>query len=297
VACGDLVSVRALLRLLLYGGVLLAAGGIGLFLKENHDRLGPALVASLAGAAAIGCLAYVVRRAPRFSWDEVESPHVAVDYLLLLGMLLVAADLAYIEAQFGWLGPHWAYHLLAVAVVYFLAAYRFDSRAVLTLALTSFAAWRGVEVGMPFAGRRLEAAAASPGFVRANAIACGLLYLTAGVMSLRLRRKPHFEQVYVTGGLLLVFGAMVTGAWDELHGGWVAWLAVLALSAIVLAVVSYRLRRPLDFGIAVAAFYLAGMRTLGEIFGSRSNAFTLAAWSVLALVVLIRATRRMRSEA
>ena len=293
-ARGELVSVRALLRLLLYGGVLLAAGGIGLFLKENHDRLGPTLIASLAGAAAIACLAYVMRRAPSFSWGEVESPHVAVDYLLLLGMLLVAADLAYIEAQFRWLGPKWPLHLLLVSLLYFVAAYRFDSRAVLTLALTSFAAWRGVEVGMPFAGRALDAAA--PGLVRANAIGCGLLYLSMGALSLKLRRKPHFEQVYVTGGLLLLFGAMVTGAWDEQQDRWLVWLAVLAVSAIVVAVVSYRLRRPLDFGIAVAAFYLAGVRTISDIFDNRSSAFTLAAWSALALVVLIRATRRMRRE-
>ena len=132
--------------------------------------------------------------------------------------------------------------------------------------------------------------------MRANAIGCGLLYLAAGAVSLRLRRKPHFEQVYVTGGLLLVFGAMVNGAWDERRDGWIVWLAVLAVAAVVAAVVSYRLRRPLDFGVAVTAFYLAGVRTIGEVFNSRSNAFMLAAWSVLALVVLIRATRRMRSE-
>ncbi len=82
-----------------------------------------------------------------------------------------AADLAYVESQFRWLGPNWAYHLLAVSILYFLAAYRFDSRAVLTLALTSFAAWRGVEVGMPFLGRVAETG--SPGLVRANAIGCG----------------------------------------------------------------------------------------------------------------------------
>ncbi len=288
------MSVRAELRLLLYGGVLLAAGGLGLFLKENHERLGPVFIAAVVAAAVTVCLAYVVRRAPSFSWQATDSPHVAVDYLLLLGMLLVAADLAYIESQFRWLGPNWAYHLLAVSILYFLAAYRFDSRAVLTLALTSFAAWRGVEVGMPFLGRVAETG--SPGLVRANAIGCGLLYLAAGAASLRLRRKPHFEQVYVTGGLLLVFGALVNGAWDERHDGWIVWLAVLAVTAIVAAVVSYRLRRPLDFGIGVAAFYLAGVRTIGEIFNSRSNAFMLAAWSVLALVILIRATRRMRSE-
>src|SRR5262245_49578801 len=144
-ARGDLVSIRAELRLLLYGGVLLAASGLGLFLKENHERLGPVFIAAIVAATALGCLAYVVRRAPPFSWNATESAHVAVDYLLLLAMLLIGADLAYVESQFLWLGPNWAYHLLAVAVLYFFAAYLFDSRAVLALALTSFAAWRRVE--------------------------------------------------------------------------------------------------------------------------------------------------------
>ncbi len=283
--------MRGELRFLLYGGVLLLAGGIGLFLKENHERLGPALVASVAGAAALACLLYVARRAPAFSWGAVDSPHVAVDYLLLLSMLLFASDLAYVEAQFRVLGPNWTWHLLAVAIVYFAAAYRFDSRAVLTLALTSFAAWRGVAVGMPF----FSAAAVSggsPGAVRANAIACGVLYVAAGIASVRLRRKAHFEPVWVTAGLLLVFGAVVFA----LEGSsWRTWEAVLApLSAAVMAL-AYRLRRPVDFAIALAGLWIGGLRAIGDLISGGSDAVFLALWSVAVLVVLIAATRRMRS--
>jgi len=63
-------------------------------------------------------------------------------------MLLLGSDFAYVEAQFRLLGPNWPEHLLVVAIVYFAAAYRFDSRAVLALALTSLAAWRGVSAGI-----------------------------------------------------------------------------------------------------------------------------------------------------
>jgi len=286
-ARGDLVSIRAELRLVLYGGVLLAAGGLGLFLKENHERLGPVVIAAVVAVAAAACLAWVVRRAPPFSWQATESPHIAVDYLLVLAMLLIAADLGYVESQFRWLGPNWTYHLLAVSILYFLAAYRFDSRAVLTLALTSFAAWRGAEVGMRFEGH------GNPGLTRLNAIGCAVLYLAAGALSVRLRRKPHFEPVYVTGGLVLLFGAMLTGAWDERTGAWVAWLLAVLVAAGIVLVVSHRLRRALDFGIGVAAIYLVGLRLLGEA-GNRSTFFLVAGWSVVALVVLIRATRRMR---
>jgi hypothetical protein len=71
---------------------------------------------------------WVIRSAPPFSWGEVESPSVAFDYVLLLGLLLFASDLAYVEAQFTLLGPRWVHHLLVVASVYVVAAYRWDSR-------------------------------------------------------------------------------------------------------------------------------------------------------------------------
>ena len=288
--------MREELRVLLYGGVLLVAGGIGLFLKENHERLGPALVAALAGAAALACFLYVARRAPAFSWGAVESPHVAVDYLLLLSMLLFASDLAYVEAQFRVLGPNWPWHLLAVAIVYFAAAYRFDSRAVLTLALTSFAAWRGVSVGMPFFAAP-AVASGSPGAVRANAIACGVLYVAAGIASVRLRRKAHFEPVWVTAGLLLVFGAVLSGAWGRGSDPWILWEGVLVVLAAIVMAVAYRLRRPLDFAIALAGLWIGGLRAIGDIISGSSDTAFLALWSVAALVVLIAATRRMRSAA
>ncbi len=290
---GELVSVAVELRVLLYGGILLLAGGIGLFLKENHQRLGPAVVAAVVAAAALACLAWVVRRAPAFSWGPVESPHLALDYLLLLAMLLFASDLAYVEAQFRVLGPSWPEHLLVVAIVYFVAAYRFDSRAVLALALTSLAAWRGVSVGMPFFGAR-PAAAISAGAIRANAIVCGILYVAAGIASVRLRRKAHFEPVWTTSGLLLVFGAVLSGAWGRRPEPWLAWEGVLLLLSAAAMAIAYRLRRPLDFAIGLGALYLGGFRVLERLASGSGGLLVITAWSVVALVALVAATRRLR---
>ena len=50
VARDGLVSVRPELRALLYGGVLLAVAGVGLFLRENQDRVGPVAIALLLAA-------------------------------------------------------------------------------------------------------------------------------------------------------------------------------------------------------------------------------------------------------
>jgi hypothetical protein len=52
VARGELLSVHWELRALLYVGVLLVTGGVGLLVKENLDRIGPVAIAAGIGLAA-----------------------------------------------------------------------------------------------------------------------------------------------------------------------------------------------------------------------------------------------------
>jgi hypothetical protein len=272
--------------------VLVAVTGVGLFFKEHHDRLGPVLVASLVGIGAIACLVYAFQRSPGFSWGETDSPHLAADYVLVLGALLIASDLAYVERQFRFLGDRWPYHFLVVSAVYFLLAYRFDSRAVLSLALTAFAAWRGVSAGIAFETRR-ELALAD---MRWNAIGCGVLSLAAGILSVRSRRKPHFEIVYVTAGLLLLFGGLLSGALQGSPSGWLLWEVALGLVAAAVLTIAWRLKRSLDFAIALTAVWIGVVRLTGEVLDDEALFLAVAVWSIAALVVLIRATRRIKAD-
>ncbi|MEO8349151.1 MAG: DUF2157 domain-containing protein [Acidobacteriota bacterium] len=292
VARGKLIPVRAELRTLLYLGVLVVMTGVGLFVKEHNDRLGPVLIASLVGVGAAACLVYVFKRSPGFSWGETISTHLAADYVLVLGALLVASDLAYVERQFRFLGDQWPYHFLVVAAVYFLLAYRFDSRAVLSLALSAFAAWRGVSAGIAFQSAR-DAAVAD---IRWNAIGCGILFLAVGVLSVRARRKPHFEIVYVTAGLLLLFGGLLSGALQGSSSNWLLWEIALGLAGTAVLAIAWRLKRPIDFAVALAALWLGGLRLTGEVLDKEPLFLAAAVWSIAALVVLIRATRRIRAE-
>jgi predicted membrane protein DUF2157 len=292
VARGELIPVRTELRTLLYLGVLVAVTGVGLFVKEHHDRLGPVLIASLVGAGAVACLVYVFQRSPGFSRGETVSTHIAADYVLVLGALLFASDLAYVERQFRFLGERWPYHFLVVAAVYFLLAYRFDSRAVLSLALSAFAAWRGVSAGIAFESGR-EAALAE---IRWNAIGCGVLFLAAGVLSVRTRRKPHFEIVYVIAGLLLLFGGLLSGALQGSSSSWLLWEVTLGLVGVVVLAIAWRLKRPIDFAIAVAALWLGFVRLTGEVLDDEALFLAVAVWSIVGIVVLIRATKRIRAE-
>lgn len=295
-ARGELVSLWAELRVALYAGVTLITAGAGLLIKQNLDRIGPLAIALGIGAAAVACLAWVVARAPRFSWGEVASPDLAFDYLLLLGALLTATDIAYVEVKFTPLGAGWPLHLLLVAAFYALLAFRFDSRVQWSLALSSFAAWRGVSVRV--FDREPWRFWGDP-VVRANAIACGVAFALAGWLLARYRRKAHFEPVAVNLGWLLVLGGLASGAMQSASvTGWAVFsLALLAIAAAV-ALVAFRSDRFLLFALAAIAAYAAVSRLVVEALRGSQAVFTWFTVSAIAAAVgLVAAQRRMKGRA
>lgn len=290
VARRELVSVHAELRLLLYGGVLAVASGVGLLVQENLDRIGPVAVAAAIGLAAAACLAWVVRTAPPFSFGAVRSPHLAFDYILLLGVLLAAADLAYVEVQFTPLGEAWAWHLLIVAVGAGAAAVRFDSRVVFSFALSSFAAWRGVSVG-----RWGEALlGTTDDWIRANAVGCGVLFCLLGWAAKRWERKAHFEPVAVHLGWLLVLGSLASGLGER---EWVPWVLVLLAAGGGLAAYSFKARRFSLFAFSVVAGYVGMSRFVVDVGNSKVGCFWFLVTAVLMIVGLVMAQRHLREPA
>ena len=287
VARRHLVSVRFEIRLLLYVGVLLLTSGVGVLVVEHQKEIGPLAIAGALTLGALLCLAWVVRTAPPFSWRQVQSPNVAFDYILLLGVLLFASALGYVEAQFTVLGERWAHHLLVVGVVYFLSAYRWDSRTVLGLALTTLAAWRGVSMSLR--------AASSLGIghaddLRANAIVIGLIYIALAVLSARLERKSHFEDVFGNTGLILLLGTLVSGVFDA--APWGIWLAALLAVAAAVMWLAFALGRSLYFAEGVLAAYLGLLRPLFHM-GSSVGFLLAALLGAGALALIIMAHRRM----
>jgi hypothetical protein len=291
VARRQLVSVWLEIRILLYVGVLLLTSGVGLVVSEFHREIGPWTIALGIGAAAAACLIWVARESPPFSWGEVRSPSIAFDYVLLLGLLLFASDLAYIEASFTVLGPRWAHHLLVVGLVYLIAAYRWDSRTVLGLALSTLAAWRGVSISLGSLWRG-EAAG-----LRINAIVLGALYVVVAWHAVRMQKKAHFEEVFANAGLLLLLGGLVSGVLGR-GSAWGMWLLVLLGVAGIVMWISFRLGRSLYFAQAVAAAYIGFLRLLFAPF-PRPSSIPLLLAALLgagALALIWGAHRRMHEH-
>jgi len=253
VARRELVSVRPELRFLLYGGVLAVMAGVGMLVQQNLDRLGPVAIASGLWLAAAGALFWCTRHAPPFSWGKAPSAHLAFDYLLLLGVLLTGAALAYTEVQFTPLGAAWSAHLLVMSLFAGALAVWGDSRMVAGLALSTFAAWRGV-TSSPLAGA-FWSAPESSGAIRLNAALTGLLFVGLGYTLVRTNRKAHFEPLAAHLGWLLVLAAILSGIGERAAEGAAFQFGLLVVGA-GLAVFAFRAGRFPLFGMGLVAAYV-----------------------------------------
>ena len=135
----EMFSVYPELRVLAWAGVMLIVAGIGVLVSKNLDRIGPSVLAGAIALAAAACYAYAWRR------RASAIPSLVDDYVVLLGALLLSADLGYVESQFHLLDQGWPRHFLLLSVVHGVGAYVFASRALLSLSICALAAWLGIE--------------------------------------------------------------------------------------------------------------------------------------------------------
>jgi|SRR3984885_1045602 len=133
-------SVFQELRFALYASVAAITSGIAILLGKNLDRIGPLTLILALAAVAAACYGTAIRTHRR---GEIRS--VGGDYLLLLGALILSADLGYAESRFHWLGSHWSWYLLILAPLHAATAYALDSRLVLSASLATVAGWFGIE--------------------------------------------------------------------------------------------------------------------------------------------------------
>jgi hypothetical protein len=294
VARGELLSIRPELRLLLYGGVLAIMAGVGIVVRENLERIGPVTIAISLWVAAIAALVWALRRAEPFTWEQSGSAHLGMDYILLLGVLLTGTALAYVEVQFTPLGAAWSHHLLLMSVFAAALAARCDSRMVFGVALTSFAAWRGVAVS-PLE-RGFWSSASDEGALRASALLTGLFFVVLAVALVQLGRKAHFAPVASHLGWLLVLGALASGIVLP-HGTGIAFALALLVVGLGLALWAFRAGAFSLFAMGFVGAYI-GLSALvvqftpAEIFGF----YWFSASGVGVLIVLLLANRMIKER-
>jgi hypothetical protein len=238
----EIFSVYPELRALSWAGVMLVVAGVGVLVGKNLDRIGPVTLAVAIAFASAACYAYAAWRL------KSQRTSLVDDYVLLLGALLLSADLGYIEAQFELLEQGWPRYLLLLAFVHGAGAYVFGSRTLLALSISALASWIGIE-------QRFTRAVDTLSFHHAETAgrmyACAAIVLAWRLVDQRVRGAREFERVFdhfvanfaLFGSLVLVFDAPYRMA------GTVLTLAVAG------AVVSYGMRQGSEAFVLYAYAY------------------------------------------
>jgi hypothetical protein len=232
----EVVSIYPELRMLTWAGVMLISWGVGLYISKHLDDIGPLAIASGIGIASIACYAWAF-------WKRGRQAALVDDYVLLLAALLASADIGYIEYHYHLLGNSWPQHFLFLALLHAATAYVFQSRFVLSLAVTSLAAWLGIE------RRGVDAVFEAPVATAGRAFVCAAIIIVWRFVDRAARPGTTFSSLFDHSAANLAFwGALTLAAHKE--------------------------TRPLGCAIAIA------LAVVSMVYGQRTRqaAFVVYAW-------------------
>jgi hypothetical protein len=193
----EVVSIYPELRLLTWVGVMLISWGVGLFISKHLDDIGPLAIAAGIGIAAMACYAWSLFKRHR-------EAALVDDYVLLLAALLASADVGYIEHHYHLLGASWSRHFLFLALLHAVTAYFFNSRLVLSLSVTSLAAWLGIE------RRTADLIFDAPVETAVRAFICAAIVIVWRVIDRAMRPATMFSSLFDHFAANLAFWGGVT---------------------------------------------------------------------------------------
>ena len=192
-------SLHYELRALLYLGIVLLTGGLGVLIYLHIDTIGHGVLMTAIALLMGACFYYADRHRAPFTWGEAPKTSVGADYLLLMGCLLFVALETYAQFQYAIFGSRYGLATALPAGLFIFLAYRFDHRGVLSMGLTALASWVGL-TAQPLAV--FENDFSTPA-VRVAAIGLGLALSAAGLYDEGRHRKAHFAFTYLLLGVNL----------------------------------------------------------------------------------------------
>jgi hypothetical protein len=205
-------SVHYELRALLYLGITLLTGGLGVLVYQNIEHIGHGVVVAFIALVMLACFTYAARHRPPFSWAESPRAGVLPDYLLLLGCLTFLILEGYLQYQYNVFGTRYGLVTVLPAALFLGLAYAFDHRGVLSMGLTALASWVGVSIAPLSAFTDNNFWHSGLGSV---AILLGLLLMGLGLLSEYRQLKPHFAFTYLSLGSNLALIAATVALLSE----------------------------------------------------------------------------------
>lgn len=244
-----LFSVHWELKTILYLGVLLLSGGLGILIYKNIDTIGHQAILFAIAALCLGCFYYAQKHKRPFSWNKVLSPNSLFDYIVLLGCLLFVTFITYMQAQYNVFGTRYGLAAFFPMLLLSFSAYYFDHIGVLSLAITNFAAWLGVSITPyhtfsqnDFTSDRLIY----------TGLFLGVFLIALGLFSTKRNIKQHFAFTYHNFGTHILFISLISAivVFNRLYMLW-----FLVLAGVAYAIYSMALKHHSFYFLLITIIY------------------------------------------
>ncbi|WP_212006235.1 DUF2157 domain-containing protein [Chitinophaga sp. HK235] len=197
-----LFSLHWEIKTILYLGVLLLSGGLGILVYKNIDTIGHQVILLFIALVCIGSYVYCFKHRPPFSHEKTVSPNTFYDYALLLGSLTFVTFIGYLQFQYTAFGTAYGLATFIPLVVLFFTAYYFDHLGILSMAITNLAAWAGIAI-TPM--QILSKNDFSNQTLIYTGIALGAALVLLAELSARRNFKSHFAFTYNNFGVNIFF--------------------------------------------------------------------------------------------
>lgn len=277
-ARSGIFSVHWELKTILYLGILLLTGGLGILIYKNIDTIGHQVILAAIGLLCAGCFFYCERKKLPFAKTKVPAPNSFFDYILLLGCLTLISFITYLQVQYTAFGNAYGMATFIPMVILFFCAYYFDHLGVLSMAITNLAAWAGIAI-TPLNILHTN------NFTEPEIIFTGLLLGVALVViawgSKQKNIKAHFGFSYTNFGMNILFIACLAGM-IVFEDYYLLWLLPLA------AIVFYFYKQALS----TVSFYLLLMLTIYGYIGisfviTRILAFVHSGFDLVSIFLIL----------
>ncbi|MES2645339.1 MAG: DUF2157 domain-containing protein [Bacteroidota bacterium] len=220
-----LFSLEWELKTILYLGVLLLSGGLGILVYKNIDTIGHQAILAFIALISASCFYYCTRFKLPFSWGKVAAYNVLSDYVLLLGCLTFISFVAYLQYQYNVFGNRYGLATFIPMVGLFFVAYYYDHIGILSMAITSFAAWMGLSI-TPL--HLLDSNDFNESRIIYTGIGIGIVLLVTAWATANRKWKAHFEFTYTNFGTHTLFVSLLAAMFSFEHIGWIFWFVILA---------------------------------------------------------------------
>jgi len=244
-----LFSLHWEIRLVLYLGIMLFSGGLGVLIYKNIDTIGHQVILGLIALTSAGCYYYCFRNKKPYSPLKVEAPNAFFDYVLLLASLLMVSFIGYLQFQYAVFGQRFGLATFIPMIIFFITAYYFDHLGVLSLGITNLAAWLGLTVTP---ARLLADNDFNSTAIIITAFLLGIILLTAGQVTLQKAFKKHFAFTYTNFGMHIFYVSTLAGMF-HFEAIYLLWFVALTVGSYLFY--QKALREKSFYIIVVSAIY------------------------------------------